>query len=133
MNEELAAKQAITEVIYKYCRGLDRMDRELADTVWHPDGTADYGNFQGTGAQFLDDVREQHQRVLGHTHTVSNILIEVNGDRAASETYVVATLWGSAVPGGMPPMFTEFVARGRYIDTWSCRERGLGHRPPPFR
>ena len=56
MNEELAAKQAITEVIYKYCRGLDRMDRELADTVWHPDGTADYGNFQGTGAQFLDYV-----------------------------------------------------------------------------
>jgi hypothetical protein len=30
--------------------------------------------------------------VLGHTHAVSNVLIEVNGERAASETYVVATL-----------------------------------------
>jgi hypothetical protein len=46
----------------------------------------------GTGAQFLDYVWAQHERVLGHTHAVSNVLIEVNGERAASETYVVATL-----------------------------------------
>src|SRR5438477_89804 len=36
--ETLAAKQAITEVIYRYCRGLDRMDRALALSVWHPGG-----------------------------------------------------------------------------------------------
>lgn len=122
MYEELAAKQTITEVIYRYCRALDRMDRDLADTIWHPDGTADYGSFQGTGAQFLDYVWAQHERVLGHTHAVSNVLIEVNGERAASETYVVATLWGSAVPGGMPPLFTQVVVRGRYVDTWSFRD-----------
>ena len=39
--EELLAKQAIREVIYRYCRGLDRMDRALALSCWHPGGTAD--------------------------------------------------------------------------------------------
>jgi len=122
MDNDLAAKQAITEVIYHYCRALDRMDRELADTVWHPDGTADYGFFQGTGAEFLDWVWTQHELVLGHTHRISNVLIEVDGDRAGSEAYVVATLWGASQPGGMSPMFTQMVARGRYLDRWSCRD-----------
>ena len=38
---ELSDKQAITEVIYRYCRGLDRMDADLVRAVWHPGGTAD--------------------------------------------------------------------------------------------
>ncbi len=121
MQEELAAKQAITEVIYRYCRALDRMDRVLAETVWHPDGTADYGHFQGTGAEFIDMVWAAHERVLGHIHQVTNVLIEVDGDRAGSEAYVVATLWGRATGSGMPPHYTQMVARGRYVDTWSCR------------
>ena len=46
-TDTLLAKQAITEVIYRYCRALDRMDRPLADTIsdtaawlggkWRPD------------------------------------------------------------------------------------------------
>lgn len=38
-HDELAAKWAITEVIHRYCRGLDRMDKALALSCWHPDGT----------------------------------------------------------------------------------------------
>ena len=57
MDSDLEAKFAIAEVIYRYCRSLDRMDRDLADTVWHPGGTADYGvSFKGAGAEFLDRV-----------------------------------------------------------------------------
>jgi len=40
--QQLAATQAITDVLHRYCRGLDRMDREMAESVWHAGGTADY-------------------------------------------------------------------------------------------
>src|ERR1700676_916277 len=51
--DELGAKQAITEVLYRYCRAIDRMDRDLASTIWHPGGSADYGPvFKGTGEAF---------------------------------------------------------------------------------
>ncbi len=118
--DELLAKQAITEVIYRYCRALDRMDRPLADTIWHPDGTADYGPtmFQGTGAGFLDWVWPAHTSMLGHSHQIANVLIEVDGDRAGSESYVTATLWGAFEAD----LLTQIVSRGRYVDRWSCRD-----------
>jgi hypothetical protein len=36
MDDDLAAKQAITEVIYRYCGALDRMDRALSDDRTDP-------------------------------------------------------------------------------------------------
>jgi hypothetical protein len=58
---ELVARQAITDVLFRYSRGLDRMDRKIADTVRHPGGTADYGpSFRGSGAEFLDFVWAYH-------------------------------------------------------------------------
>ena len=57
MTDDAEAKLAITEVLYRYCRALDRMDRDLADTIWHPGGTADYGpTFQGPAAGLLDAI-----------------------------------------------------------------------------
>jgi hypothetical protein len=119
--DELIAKQAITDVIYTYCRALDRMDWDLAHTVWHDDGTADYGAnmFQGTGAGFLDWVWTQHAGMMGHSHQITNVLVSVDGDRAASETYVTAALRLEADANAQA---TEIVSRGRYVDTWSRRD-----------
>lgn len=115
---ELAAKQAITEVLYRYCRGLDRMDRELADTVWHADGTAHYvGMYEGSGQGFLDWVWVQHQALTRHSHQITNVLIEVDGDRAASEAYVTVAL---RIKVGDDR--TDIVSRGRYLDRWSRRD-----------
>jgi ketosteroid isomerase-like protein len=119
--DDLVAKQAITEVIYTYCRALDRMDLELAHTVWHPDGTADYGvsMFQGTGAGFIDWVWVQHAGMFSHSHQITNILIDidVDGDRAGSEAYVTAAL---RLPAD-GDQAVEILSRGRYVDTWSRR------------
>src|SRR2546423_5558199 len=94
--ETLVAKQAITEVIYRYCRGLDRMDRDLAVSVWHPGGAADYGDdmYVGTGEGFIDWVWKQHALFERHSHQITNILIEVDVDseRAVSESYVTVAL-----------------------------------------
>jgi SnoaL-like domain len=119
MDNDIAAKQAITEVIYRYCRALDRMDRELADTLWHPDGTADYGlTYQGPASGLLDGFWSSHAKLLGHSHQVTNILIEVDCDRAGSESYAIGTLWDVPESG----VLTRMVTFGRYFDTWSRRD-----------
>ncbi len=116
--EELVAKQAISEIIYRYCRGLDRMDRPLALSCWHTDGTADYGElFRGTGEGFIDWVWPRHEALLGHSHQITNILIEVDGERAASESYVTVALRSERDAGTL----TDRVTRGRYLDRWSRR------------
>ena len=87
--QSLLDRDAIRDVLSRYCRGLDRMDRPLADTVWHPEGTALYeGIFEGTGAGFLDWVWEAHANMDRHSHQITNVLIELDGDRATSEAYV---------------------------------------------
>jgi hypothetical protein len=127
VTDDIEAKLAITEVLYRYCRALDRMDRDLMDTVWHPDATADYGpTFQGSASGLLDVMWANHAKLLGHSHQVTNILIEVDGDRAASEAYVTGTLWDLTEAGAL----SHLVAVGRYLDRWSrCDGRwAIGHR-----
>lgn len=117
--EDVIAKQAITEVLYRYCRGLDRMDRELADTVWHPGGTGDYGViFKGTGEEFLDWVWPVHAAMRRHSHQITNILIEVDGDHAVSEAYVTVALRNEVESGRV----VDIIGRGRYLDRWSRRD-----------
>jgi hypothetical protein len=112
---ELAAKQAITDVIHRYCRGLDRMDKPLTLSCWHPGGTDDHAPlYAGSAAGFLDWLWPVHAAMVGTRHCVSNILIELNGpDRAASETYWTLTL---RTPLGGD--IYDILAQGRYVDTW---------------
>ena len=82
---DLEAKQAITEQLHRYCHGLDRFDRGLAD-IWHEGGTASYGGiFEGTGAGFLDWVWPVHETFEKTSHQVANILIEVDGGWLAGD------------------------------------------------
>ena len=114
--EELAAKQAITEVLYKYCRAMDLNDAEMGASVWHSDGTAHYVDmFEGTGHGFVDFGQAGHRAAFdGTSHQVTNVRIDLHGDRASSESYVTAAcriLGADSV----------YVIRGRYLDTWSRR------------
>ncbi len=112
----LVAKQAITEVLYRYCRGLDRMDREVALSVFHDGATADYGPlFAGTGVEFVDWVWTAHQGLDNHSHQITNVLIDVNGDRAVSEAYVTVALRTKPDDGNI----VDIVDRGRYLDRWA--------------
>lgn len=125
----LLARQEIADVLYRYCRALGRMDRPLADTVWHPGGTADYGpGFRGTGAEFLDVVWAYHDRLESHSHLVSNVLVDVDhqAGTATSEAYVSVRLCGYPDGGSAHHIWH----RGRYLDrftrengTWGIRHR----------
>lgn len=111
-------RQAITDQIYRYCRAMDRIDHELGYSIWHEDGTADYGKavYVGSGRGFVDQVCAQHAQMLVHSHQVSNVIIELDGDHAASEAYVTARL--RMERGGK---LLQIVVSGRYLDRWSRR------------
>lgn len=111
-------RQQIAEQLYRYCRAMDRMDAELGYSIWHDHGEADYGEsiFRGTGRGFIDFVNAAHARMIAHSHQVTTIIIELDGDRAASESYVTTAL---RIADG--DQINEVTSRGRYLDRWSYR------------
>jgi len=118
----LADRAQITELLYRYCRSMDRMDAELGYTIWHEHATADYeGYYRGSGRGFIDAACATHRKMLAHSHQISNILIELDGDRAASETYAVGTL--RLMKRDRLRQLTMWV---RYIDQWSRRDGRWG-------
>jgi len=117
---ELLDKQAIRDVLSRYCRGLDRMDKEMARAVWHDGGTAFYdGMFEGTGHGFIDWVWQAHAAMERHSHQITNVLIELGGDKATSESYVTVVLWTLPDAEGRQ---RELLGRGRYLDRWERRD-----------
>ena len=125
--QQIADRQAITDLIYRYCRSVDRLDIPLGHSIWHEDGYADYGEgvYRGDGRGVIDHICAQHRQTLNHSHQVTNIIIELDGDRAASESCVTATL---RIRRGEQLM--QIGVWGRYIDQWSRRNGrwGLGKR-----
>jgi hypothetical protein len=116
----LQAKQAITEQMYSYCRGLDRMDRALTRSVWHPDGLADYPpHYRGGADGFVDWVWTSHEQLLGHVHHITNILIELTGPAAAVSEAQALILLRAPTAGAHPATSLLSV---RYLDRWSYRD-----------
>lgn len=115
----LLDKEAIRDQIYSYWRALDRIDNELGYSVFAEDSTVNYGETfpSGTGRQFIDNMLEQHRHMVSTHHMMTNILIKVNGDKAASETYMFAAVKMKSKKG-------EFTvdARCRDIDRWERRD-----------
>lgn len=86
--QKLLDKQAITEVLHQYCRGADRCDEELMMSCYHPDATDQHNFFSGNGQEFCKHAISTLRRLRSSNHSVSNVLIELNGDRAFAESYV---------------------------------------------
>jgi len=114
--DELAAKQAITEVIHRYCRAMDRMDAELALSCWHEGGTDDHSPlFSGSAKGFVEWLWPVHAAMESTRHVVSNTLIQLNGDKAGVESYWTVTL--RLKKGGD---LYDVTGGGRYVDNFEC-------------
>ena len=80
MNDDVQAlldKQAITELCYRYMRGLDRLDRDLLLSVFHPDGWCEYGFINAAPADFIDFAIGALADHSANQHFVGNILIDL--------------------------------------------------------
>ena len=124
---ELADKQAIRDLIYTYCRSVDRLDVPLGQSIWHDDGHADYGAtyYQGPGKGVIELICRSHLGMTSHSHQVSNMLVSLDGDHAGSESYVTGTMRLTRDGRSM-----HMSVWGRYCDRWERRDGrwGLAHR-----
>ena len=110
MVRELHDREKIRQVVTNYCRGVDRMDRALLLSCYHPDAIDDHGFFVGGPEAFWDWVNRYHNNAQAtHQHIITNHTCEIDGDTAHAETY-----WMMA---GMDAKdFTLSIGGGRYID-----------------
>ncbi len=80
---DLVDRQAIADVVLRYCRGIDRLDLELVRNCYHADATDEHGTFIGTRDEYVDWVAGVLTRFTGTMHVVANQLIEVRRRRRA--------------------------------------------------
>lgn len=115
---ELQDREAIRACLARYARGVDRLDRELLLSAYHPDAIDDHGKFVGGPTEFADWVFGQHIGAhLSHQHCLLNHVCELDGDTAHAETYFMFV----AMNQQGPPWS---MAGGRYIDRFE-RRNGL--------
>lgn len=111
--DALLSKQAIQELVMAYARGVDRADKELLASIFHEDAVVVSGVINGSGPEFAEGICDYVQANLERCfHSVANIWIEVRGDKAVGESYVIAT---STVGG------KETLTGGRYVDSYERR------------
>lgn len=120
----LADRQAIRDCLANYCRAVDRLDRELLLSVYHPDAFEDHGVFVGDREGFADWVIAFHSRAQHTTqHVITNHTCELDGDVAHTETYY---MFAAMNVEGSPLTLSG----GRYIDRFEKRDGrwGIAHR-----
>lgn len=87
--QRLIDRQDILDCLNRYSRGIDRYDRELLISAYHPDAKDDHGAFVGTREDFADWVFVAHSGQLKTMHFLGNHTCELEGDVAHTETYCI--------------------------------------------
>ena len=126
--ERVADRLQIQDLIYRWCRSIDRLDFDAMRSVFHPDATDTHGAYDGGVDGLIEWIRERHRTIPFSMHQVGNVLIEfATPDLAFVETYVrtiqqypptagaaLATLVGGERPS--PPHGADFFTCSRYAD-----------------
>lgn len=88
--QALLDRQAIQEVLTRYCRGADRADVDLIAEAYHPDATEDHGGvFKGPAGDYVEMLAKVLPRAGLINHMTTNVLIELDGDAAQVESYIL--------------------------------------------
>lgn len=90
--QALVDKSAITELLTRYMRAIDRGDIASLRACYAPEATEEHGGiYSGPAQGYIDTIERAlvNPRMVA-THTISNLLIELDGDDAFSEHYVLA-------------------------------------------
>jgi len=119
MIAELHDREQIRELMYRYARGVDRGDIELLTSVFWAEGTDKHGHFDGPAAEFARGVVQRGDAVkIAGNHHITNMIIDIDGDRAHVETYFLAFH-----PHNDSQVRVEMgVMSGRYIDVLERRD-----------
>lgn len=125
--QELLDKQEISEVVLRFCRGVDRLDRELIRSAYHDDAFDEHGpELSGNVDDFVDGLMAVcRDHYISMCHYVCNQLIELDGDTAYCETYYIGV-----AKYRIDERVVTANSYARYIDRFERRETGwrIAHR-----
>src|SRR3546814_15519030 len=68
--ERIADRLQIQEVLYRYCRAIDRIQTYILASVFHPDAIVDKGDDRGSVTDFIAAVAARHPGVPHASHMV---------------------------------------------------------------
>ncbi len=117
MDNGIADRLAIMDRLNLYARGIDRCDLATLLAVWWPGAIVDYGQGPGDAETWSRAIIGMLHTMLRTQHMLSNIIIEIDGDRASAETYCHAYHELEQGEGRI-----EMIVGGRYLDVLERRE-----------
>ena len=117
--ELLMTERAISQVLHRYARGIDRLDFDLVRSCYWPEATDDHGAYAGGVDGFMEFVRGALARFERTNHFLGNVMIEPDLERgvARAETYCVAYHRFHDAAG----VETDMTAGLRYVDRFEQR------------
>ena len=114
--QELGAREAIRDCLYRYSRAVDRCDEELLRGVYWEDAVDDHVLFQGKREELINWVMPTLKAMHQSQHSISNILIRMHDQTADVESYYYGyhrlTLNGKLI---------DSIQAGRYLDRFEQR------------
>ncbi|WCB91784.1 hypothetical protein DSM104299_00461 [Baekduia alba] len=114
--QALIEKEAIRELLARCFRGSDRELQALAESCHPPDGNINLGIYNGPVSGFFAGTAAFRAPMLAVHHHIGQSTIELDGDAAVGETYVLATY---VLPGADGPQTTVLMTR--YLDRFEKR------------
>jgi hypothetical protein len=117
IQQQLADREAIRDVLMRYCRGIDRLDVDLLRSTYWPDAHDEHLEFAGNIEQFIDYCQPILGAMRWTSHMIGNILIAIDGNRAEVESYFQGV---HSVPNA-DGVRRDHVAGGRYLDIFEKR------------
>jgi hypothetical protein len=134
--DELLSRARISEVLMAYARGNDRVDEALLRSCFWPESTHKHGRFEGKSSDFIGFAMKIITGLKFTAHHISNVSIQMTGDRALSECYYLAHHRRDRKEGGGEE---DAWFEGRYLDDFERRDgvwkiirrRGLADYSPP--
>lgn len=117
MNDLIADKLAIREVVENWIIWRDAGDWERFATVWHEDGWMTATWFQGPAQQFIAASRQLFDQGVLIWHSLGGWSCEIVGRRAISQTKMTINQ-RSPLDG----VLVDVVCQGRFYDFFEKRE-----------
>jgi ketosteroid isomerase-like protein len=127
---ELIARERIRDVLHLYCHATDRADHTQLAACFHPDAELDFGYFHGGPKDLIAFSEGFLAKFSGTHHSLSNIVIRVDGDRAETLSHITAVHSQWKRRSGV----FDMIGWGRYVDRFEKRDDAwrIAHRKVMF-
>ncbi|WP_165978139.1 nuclear transport factor 2 family protein [Actinomadura darangshiensis] len=129
--EEISARLEIRDVLYRYCRGIDRRDKGLLRSAYWPDAVdrRGYGPPDASPGEFADRVIDGFGELPAYSqHHVTNVFIDLDLAEGVARVESYNLVMHPVGPETSLVLATEDggahlrVMGGRALDRFECRD-----------